>query len=397
MVESTRRNSTLRNYETSVSLIAFKQCNVDGKYDEILDRGVKFLKGIQWDEGEEHTMESGHYGGQGYGSHKRPDLSNTSFFLDALKELEGEDMANSDAVRKALVFASRCQNLQTPYNTAEFTRNIPEGDVGSFIYSAVGDGETKAAAKTNDPKGGLRGYASMTYAGLKSFLYAGVKRDDVRVQAAMDWIKRHYDLDNNPGMGKQGLYYYYHVFGKTMHAIGDATFTDHEGTVHDWRSDLIDKLASQQRPDGSWTNEQDRWYEGDPNLVTAYSLLALSYCRQDTTKSGDNVEVTETKDKKLLRHVVMFEFKEDATKEQIKKVESAFAALPSEIEEIVDFEWGINNSPEGLNDGLTHCFFVSFDSEEGREAYLPHPAHKAFVEILKPTLKKVVVIDYWTK
>jgi hypothetical protein len=159
--------------------------------------------------------------------------------------------------------------------------------------------------------------------------------------------------------------------------------------------DLITKLTSEQRDDGSWTNEQDRWYEGDPNLVTAYSLLAISYCR-DLPKTEDK-EMSSDEKKKVLRHVVLFDFKDDATKEQIEKVENAFAALPGKIKEIVDFEWGTNNSPEGLNDDLTHCFMVTFDSEEGRETYLPHPAHKAFVEILKPILKKVVVVDYWAK
>jgi hypothetical protein len=316
--------------------------------------------------------------------------------MDALKELEGEDMQNSDAVRKAMIFTSRCQNLASPFNSAEFTEHIPEGDVGSFIYSAEGKGETKAEALPNTPRGGLRGYASMTYAGLKTFLYAGVDKDDFRVQAAMDWIRRHYDLDSNPGVGQQGLFYYYHVFGKTMHAIGKPTLTDHDGVEHDWRSELVAKLSSKQRDDGSWTNEQDRWYEGDPNLVTAYSLLAISYCR-DNLATAKEETMTSAPTDKLLRHVVMFQFNDDASKEQIAEVEKAFAALPGKIEEIVDFEWGTNNSPEGLNDGLTHCFFVSFVNEEGRAVYLPHPAHKEFVTILKPVLKKVVVIDYWTK
>ena len=273
------KDSHLRNYETSVSLIALNQCNVDGKYDQILDRASKFLKGIQWDDGEGHGIESNHHGGQGYGSHERPDLSNTSFFIDALKELEKEDMANSDAVRKAVVFTSRCQNLASPFNAAEFTEHIPEGDVGSMIYSAVGKGETKSDPLPTTPAGGLRGYASMTYAGLKTFLYAGMDKDDFRVKAAMDWIRTHYDLENNPGVGKQGLFYYYHVFAKTMLAVGDPVLTDLKGVDHNWRSDLVTKLASMQKADGSWTNEHDRWYEGDPNLVTAYSLLAISYCR----------------------------------------------------------------------------------------------------------------------
>ncbi len=100
-------------------------------------------------------------------------------------------------------------------------------------------------------------------------------------------------------------------------------------------------------------------------------------------------------DIKMLRHVVLFKFKEGSSSTDIKKVEDAFRALPSKIKEIKGFEWGINNSPENLNEGLTHCFLVSFASEKDREVYLPHPDHMAFVEILKPHLEKAVVIDYW--
>ena len=103
------------------------------------------------------------------------------------------------------------------------------------------------------------------------------------------------------------------------------------------------------------------------------------------------------KETKMLRHVVLFKFKDNATPDQVKKVENAFLALPSAIKEIKDIEWGINNSPENLNQGLTHCFFLSFNSEKDRDAYLPHPAHKAFGAILTPYLDKVVVVDYWVK
>ena len=103
------------------------------------------------------------------------------------------------------------------------------------------------------------------------------------------------------------------------------------------------------------------------------------------------------KDQKVLRHVVMFKFKEDATDEQIKAVEQAFAKLPEQIDTIKDFEWGTNNSPEGLDKGFTHCFFVTFADEDGRAEYLPHPKHKAFVSVLKPILDDVFVVDYWAK
>lgn len=105
----------------------------------------------------------------------------------------------------------------------------------------------------------------------------------------------------------------------------------------------------------------------------------------------------QNKPAKLLRHVVLFKFKDDATPEQIKAVETAFRKLPQQIKEIKAFEWGTNNSPENLNQGFTHCFFVSFSSEKDREVYLPHPKHKAFVAILQPILDKVLVIDYWAE
>ncbi len=97
----------------------------------------------------------------------------------------------------------------------------------------------------------------------------------------------------------------------------------------------------------------------------------------------------------MLRHAVLFKFKDTSSPEDIKKVEDAFRALPTKIKEIADFEWGTNNSPENLNQGFTHLFFVSFKSEKDREVYLPHPAHKAFVEVLGPHLDKVLVLDYW--
>lgn len=98
---------------------------------------------------------------------------------------------------------------------------------------------------------------------------------------------------------------------------------------------------------------------------------------------------------KPLQHAVFFEFKEDAPSESVKRVEEAFSALPSKISPIHSFEWGKNNSPEKHDDGFTHCFLVTFADEEARADYLPHPDHKAFVEVLKPVLKKVRVLDFW--
>lgn len=270
-------DSAVKNYETSLAILAFHKANTKGEHDKLIADAVGFLKQLQWDDAEGHPLASNFFGGQGYGSGKRPDASNTSFFIDALKTV-GED-ADSSAIRNATIFMSRCQNLPSENNQAKFAEVVSEEDKGGFIYSAVGKGESKAG---ETPEGGLRSYASMTYSGLKSFLYAGLKRDDPRVQAALDWIRRHYDLKSNPGMGEQGLYYYYHVFAKALAAVGESEFVDSKGVRHNWRADLTKELASRQRSDGSWVNGTDRWYESDPNLVTAYSLMALSYCRPES-------------------------------------------------------------------------------------------------------------------
>lgn len=130
------------------------------------------------------------------------------------------------------------------------------------------------------PEGGLRSYASMTYAGLKSMIYCGVDKEDPRIQAAYAWIQANYDLESNPGMGTAGLFYYYQTFAKALTAMKESEFTTKSGDKHDWKKELLAALAARQNADGSWTNENNRWMESDPNLVTGYALIALSYCRE---------------------------------------------------------------------------------------------------------------------
>jgi squalene-hopene/tetraprenyl-beta-curcumene cyclase len=261
--------SRYKNYETSLAIVTFKEANRDGKYDDLLAAAEKFVKQEQWDDGEGHELSSLNYGGAGYGSHERPDLSNTSFLIDALHELgRGED---DEAMQRALIFVSRTQNLESEHNTTKFAAKVNDG---GFYYTPAAGGQSQAG---NTPDGGLRSYGSMTYAGLKSMIYAGVGKDDPRVKAAYKWIQQHYTLDENPGMGDSGLYYYYHTFAKALNTIGDAKLVDADGIEHDWRKELPEKLASLQKEDGSWLNSNNRWLEGDPNLVTSYALLALSY------------------------------------------------------------------------------------------------------------------------
>jgi squalene-hopene/tetraprenyl-beta-curcumene cyclase len=263
--------SSHQNYETSVALQCFAEANRDKRYERLVKKAESFIKGLQWDDGEGHDRSSVNYGGAGYGRSKRPDLSNTAFLLDALKSAgAGPD---DEAVQKALVFVSRCQNLETEYNTTPFAAKNPDG---GFYYTPAAGGSSQAGAT---PEGGLRSYGSMTYAGLKSMIHAGLQADDPRVKAALGWIGKHYTLEENPGMGNAGLYYYYQTFAKALAAAGLERFEAADGTKHDWQSELVKELAGRQKSDGSWVNENARWLEGNANLVTAYALLALSHCR----------------------------------------------------------------------------------------------------------------------
>lgn len=266
-----RPGSPVANYETSIALMAFAACNAAGEHDETITAARRFIAGIQWDGDEGKTEADPAYGGAGYGSHKRPDLSNTAFLIEALKSAGAGP--EDPAIQRALIFVSRTQNLEGPHNTLPFATKNPDG---GFYYTPANGGESQAG---ETPAGGLRSYGSMTYAGLKSMIYAGVARDDPRVKAATDWLRRHYTFAENPGLGNAGHYYYLHTAAKALDALGQETFTDADGTEHRWREELAAAIIAEQQADGSWVNDNPRWLEGDAILVTSYALLALSLCR----------------------------------------------------------------------------------------------------------------------
>lgn len=260
-----------KNYETSVALSMFAALH-DPEQAEVVAGLQRFLKGNQWDEDEGKSQDDPWYGGAGYGRHKRPDLSNTQFMLEALRD---SGLPKDDPVyQKALIFISRCQMLGES-NDQSFAQGSTQG---GFIYTPANGGESKAGT-VEEGSSELRCYGSMTYAGFKSMVYAGLTREDPRVRAALEWIRRHWTLDHNPNMplkqSKQGLYYYYHVFGRALDASGEDSIADTRGEPRHWRHELVEKLASLQKPDGRWVNEQDRWMEGLPALTTAYAMLAL--------------------------------------------------------------------------------------------------------------------------
>jgi squalene-hopene/tetraprenyl-beta-curcumene cyclase len=264
----------LQNYVTSINVMALSAANRQDRYQQVIADAAEFLKRLQWDEQEGKSRDDDFYGGAGYDSKSRPDLSNTQFFLDALK---AAGVPKDDpAFKRALIFVGRCQNIKGEHNDQPWAGKINDG---SFIYSAAGGGQTKAEVQAD---GGLTGYGSMTYAGIKSMIYCGVSREDPRIQLAFEWIQKHYSVDENPGMPKinsqWGLYYYYHTMAKTLAILGVDEVVDASGKKHDWRADITAALAKRQRPDGSWVNA-NHWLEADPNLVTGYALMALGHCK----------------------------------------------------------------------------------------------------------------------
>lgn len=266
----------LANYTTSVAVMALQEANKDKKYDKVIKNAVAYLKGLQYGDDKADPKDP-KYGGVGYTGKDRPDLSNTQYFLDAM--LAAGVPRDDPAVQRALTFISRCQNLPGETNDQPFAKKAADADKGGLTYTPLDPDDNPH--KT--PEGGLRSLGAMTYGGLKSFLYAGVAKDDPRVLGAVRWIRSHYTLDENIGMGKSGLFYYYHTFGKAMAALGEDRFKDAKGVEHDWRKELFQAIKSRQNPDGSFVNAGDRAFgEGDPNLATAFALLTLSYSKPAT-------------------------------------------------------------------------------------------------------------------
>jgi squalene-hopene/tetraprenyl-beta-curcumene cyclase len=208
-----REGSTHKNYETCLALVCFQAANADGRYDKLIKSAERFIKELQWDEGEGHDKSSFNYGGAGYGSKARPDLSNTAFLMDAL--IAAGNGPDDPAVQRALIFVSRAQNLESEHNATPFAAKYNDG---GFYYTPANNGES-FANQPGDPPQALRSYGSMTYAGLKSMIYAGLTKDDPRVKAAITWLRKNYTLNANPGLGDQGLYSSYHTRAKTLAAL----------------------------------------------------------------------------------------------------------------------------------------------------------------------------------
>ncbi len=276
---------TLSNYNTALSLLALLQKS-DQSDARLIESARNFLVGQQ----ARNMVRAELDGGVGYGptgvSPKRahPDLDNTLVSLEALRAFElahkARELNQPDSPqhqfdwKAAAAFVSRCQNLATSNPQPWVARS--EAERGGFVYypgfSNAGEVQEEGNHKA------LRSSGSMSYAGLLSFIYAEIPGDDPRMTAALEWLRENFTLEENPGLGKQGLFYYYHLMAKALVASGVQTLETKRGNHH-WVRELGIELINRQESGGFWVNDTGRWMEKNEVLVTSYCLLTLELLR----------------------------------------------------------------------------------------------------------------------
>lgn len=284
-------------YNTSIALSAFSKIDTP-QAKAAIPKAQEFLRRMQWSEKSAHDEAMGDtpspvgkehpfYGGIGYGRSGRPDTSNLGMMLQALHD--SGVSPDDEAVQRAMKFLERTQMLDG-VNDMPYAKGSKQG---GFIYATVpnaqsvdgraGQSQAKEMIEETMDDGTkasrLRCYGSMTYSGFKSYIYAAIPKDDPRVKAAYGWIKKNYSVEENPGVGQSGLYYYYVTMAKALNAWGEPTIeaigADGKTTTHRWSAELIDKLVALQNEDGSFKSVDKRWMEDNATMITAFALIAL--------------------------------------------------------------------------------------------------------------------------
>lgn len=279
--------SNLVTYNTAISLVALMAANRP-EYDPTARNARQFLVRLQRDVGEKGRADDVFDGGIGYGTkYEHSDMGNTLAALEALyysrrlakdEPRAGERDLNWAA---AIQFLQNCQNL--PGSNRQAWASDDPKQRGGFIYYP---GHSMAGTETNAQTGrvALRSYGSISYGGLLSYVYANLSSTDPRVVAVFDWLRRNYTLEENPGMGPQGYYYYLHTMTKALTAYGITELELADGQRIPWRREVASRLLNLQQKDGSWMNDNGRWWERDPALVTAYAVLSLELIHRGLAK-----------------------------------------------------------------------------------------------------------------
>jgi len=266
-----RRGGALGTYNTAICMTALHALGRPG-YVRLIQQARGYVAETQLLGDDEYR---GGFGYEKNSGQPYADLNNTAWALSAMRVTQdveesrpaGEARVDVDW-NAALAFVGKMQ-LDTNTANAE--------DAGGFMYKP--EDPNKAGVATNAAgRPYLRSFGSITYSGLLSLIYAQVARDDPRVVSAVDYARRHWTVDENPGMGQQGLYYYYTIMARSLATTGLAELPALAGGQPvRWRDELLERLLSLQQADGSWANANNRFWENDPVLATSYALLALEY------------------------------------------------------------------------------------------------------------------------
>ena len=278
-----RRGGGLCNYNTAIVMVALHATG-HPEYIPMIQRARQFIAGIQ------HFGDDIYYGGMGYDAETDrayADLSNSYVAYEAMRLTESvEDLRTTTGERADLDWAAARRFIERVQNRPESNdqpwASDDPAEYGGFAYkpdSSMAGSFTNEAGEIR-----LRSYGSMTYAGLLSFIYADVGKNDPRVQSAFEWSLKNWTLEENPGMNQQGLYYYYQTLAKALSVMGVDILGLADGESLNWKTELARKMISLQKIDadgaGYWVNTEGRWWEADPTLVTSYSLMALSMALQ---------------------------------------------------------------------------------------------------------------------
>jgi len=271
-----RRGGALGTYNTAICMTALHAVGRP-EHVRLIQQARSYVAATQLLGDDEYRGGFGYErnSGQAY-----VDLNNTAWALSAMRVTQDVEESRPQGEARvdvdwnaALAFVTKMQ----------ITSNAAPEDIGGFMYRPEGPEGAgragRAGVATNAPgRPHLRSFGSITYSGLLSMIYAQVARDDPRVVSAVDYARRHWTVDENPGMGQQGLYYYYTIMARSLTTTGLSELPAIEGggTVK-WREELMERILALQKEDGSWANTNNRFWENDPVLATAYSLLALEY------------------------------------------------------------------------------------------------------------------------
>lgn len=265
-----RGSGGLSTYNTAICMTALHALDRN-KYAPLILKAREFVAGAQL-QGDSPGAGGFGYERAGASPRDRADLSHTGWALMAMRRTEDmEDWRPKDATRVDVDWAAAVR-------FAEPLQGRDAADPANFGGFGYERGGERGGADVN-PRGvvALSTFGSMTYAGLESMIYARLERDDPRVVSAIEWAARHWSVDENPGMGSKGLYYYYTIMAKALRLSGRGELRGEGGRTIPWRRDLLSRIVALQKPDGSWSNADNTFWEGDPALVTAYALLTIGH------------------------------------------------------------------------------------------------------------------------